>query len=349
MEEMRTGRGNGRMGDMEKTREILLRYLLYAAICLTPVAGIAQNTTNMQERIKELETENQRLRETTEFQMEEILSLRRQIKQPASPESISAATVYSDKWHISAGGIFFSVFFSGDALSDIGGGFTSDGKMTGYRASIGKGHNRISGTVYNGDYKLETRDNPIPGSIGSYGSIESDRTDIDLMWLRILDQNEKGGIALITGYKYLFSDKTVYRNETFYGNYDDETFEGDITWHMLNVGLYATARIFNSNVFGFFLSANASLGFVSGMTQDTEDTVLAGNVVDTYKDKSMAAWGFNASVGIQCTITRHGILRAGYRGQVLNGMDGSLGPPLGQIGDFYDGHQSMFIALDLVL
>lgn len=320
------------------------------AVFATPARG--EDADLLRRRVEELEKENRQLRQTSELQTQELLELRRKLKELESalpePPAGDAAQVRLDsrRWNYTVGVMVFSVFDSGDAISRGYGPYTLDGMLTGYAFSAGKDRDRVGIMVYNGQYDYDSN---ISSSAGESGASRttSDRLDVDLAWTHILLRNDRVGLGFLAGVKYLRSDKTVTHTEIKGAVRDEAVNEGLNEWMMGSGGLLLSSRLFRESGLSGFATFAVSVGAVRGMAVDVADTAWDDGSVDyTYRDDTQLAWGINGTLGLQYPVMSRGVVRVGYRSQALNSVDGFA--PFVRTSTFYDGQQSVFAALDVL-
>ena len=317
-----------------------------------PLPIHAQETETLRQRNRELEKENSQLRKTTELQTVELLELRRKIKDLETVHTDSTGTdksgilLESHVWNYSASLMLFDVFDSGDAVFKGVGGFDTGGLMTGLAFSAGKDKDRYGITVYQGEYDAKS-ESYSPPDISSVNKKTNERIDIDVAWTRMTIRNERLGFGYLWGAKYLRSDKTLEMSQVNGALQDEERFEGINEWEMFNFGLFLSGRFFPDYPLYGFVSGTISIGMVHGMAVDKKDTAWDDGAIDaTYRKDTCMAYAFNGSLGLQHPLTLHSSLRLGYRGHALNSTDGFS--PFIYKSTFYDGHQSMFVALDVL-
>jgi len=337
---------------MFRHRGIMAVVLL--ALCgfigLPPARGEGEDLDSLRLRLKQLEDENRQLRETTELQTQELLELRAKVKKLESavpePDDESRIVLGPRVWNYTAGIILFEVFDSGDALSRGSGAFTTGGSMVGYEFSGGKDKDRFGITVYQGTYESDGSYSPSPKTT-RYSRRGSDRIDLDVAWSRLVVQTEQFAFGCLLGGKYLRSDKTIAYQEATPERIGETVFDGVNEWTMLSGGLFLSGRVFRDFPLSAFIAGSVSLGVVHGMAADMPETAPDDGVIDaTYRADTHPAWGFNGSLGLMIPVTRHGMLRLGYRGQMLNSTDGAS--PFINTSTFYDGHQSVFAAVSVL-
>lgn len=312
----------------------------------------AQDAEALRQRIKELENENSQLRKTTELQSGELLELRRKLKDmeavhPGSTgEDQSRILLESRTWNYSAGLMLFNVFDSGDAVFKGVGGFDTGGLMIGYALSAGRDRDRYGITVYQGEYDAKST-SVAPPDISSINRKTNDRIDIDIAWTRMTIRTERLGFGYLWGAKYLRSEKTLESSQANGTIHDEKIFEGVNEWEMINFGLFLSGKFFPDYPLYGFISGTVSLGLVQGMAVDVPDSAWDDGIIDsTYRTDSHMAWALNGSLGLQHPLSAHSSLRIGYRGHMLNSTDGFS--PFVYKSTFYDGHQSVFVALDFL-
>lgn len=329
----------------------VLVVIVSALICTQP-HSFAQDPDSLRKRITELENENDKLRRTTELQSGELLELRRKLKdmETVHPDSAdqdsSRILLESRTWNYAAGLMLFDVFDSGDAVFKGVGGFNTGGLMTGYAFSAGKDRDRYGITVYQGEYDVKST-STTPPDISSINKKTNDRIDIDVAWTRMTIRTERLGFGYLWGAKYLRSDKTLEMSQINGSLHDEKRFEGINEWEMLNFGLFLSGRFFPDYPLYGFISGTVSFGIVHGMAVDVPDSTWDDGIIDsTYRTDTHMAWALNGSLGLQHPLSSHSSLRVGYRGHALNSTDGFS--PYVNTSTFYDGHQSVFVALDIL-
>jgi hypothetical protein len=321
-----------------------------AAIASFQLPLYGQDAETLRQRIKQLETENDQLRKTSELQIQELLELRKKLKQleaslPDSADSnMSQVLPESRTWSYAAGLMVLQIVNAGDALSRTIDTYDINGTMVGYSFSAGKDCDRLGLTVYQGKYAFDTTASSSPKTWASTRT-ENERVDIDFAWTRLTVRNDRTGFGVLLGAKYLRSDKTISCIEVKHSVADALSADGFNEWIMANIGIFVSSKLFGDYPLSVFAAGSASIGVVRGLTHDfIDETWNDGKVDSIYRDGAHAAWGLNGLAGLQHPLTRHGMIRVGYRGQALNSTDG-FAPFLGRT-RFYDGHQGVFVALD---
>ena len=252
-------------------------------------------------------------------------------------------------WRVSAGGLVFGVLDVGDAVASdaiVGadGKYDASGSQAGARASVGLGKNSIACSVAIGEQKAGQETGYASGG-SRKGSVTLGRSDIDLAWVRLLQSDEQGLLGLLVGMKMLSVDAEVYRFEQHAGRTAEQTFDGNVDWKMGTAGLFGSVYLSQQFPVAFLASFNILFGDVNGMTPQIDDRVTDAEITTRYVTESSAAWGINGTVGLRYVPFRHLSMEIGYRGQILNSTDG-FGPP--DPGLFYDGHQAMYAAADVL-
>jgi len=336
----------------QKYRIISVSILVVSLIAFLPFSVYAQDIEALRQRNKELENENSQLRRTTELQSGELLELRRKLKdvEAVRPDSAGAdpsrILMDANTWNYAVGLMLFDVFDSGDAVFKGVGGFDTGGLMIGYALSAGKDKDRYGITVYQGEYDAKSS-SISPPDISSINKKTNNRIDIDVAWTRMTIRNERLGFGYLWGAKYLRSDKTLESSQINGSIHDEKTFEGLNEWEMINFGLFMSGKLFQDYPLYGFISGTVSLGLVHGMAVDVPDSAWDDGIIEsTYRTDTHIAWALNGSLGLQHPLSSHSSLRIGYRGHALNSTDGF--EPFVRTSTFYDGHQSVFIALDIL-
>jgi len=312
----------------------------------------AQDIEVMRQRIKELEGENSQLRKSNELQSDELLELRRKLKEmeaihpDATGENPSRIMLESHTWNYAIGLMLFDVFDSSDAVFKDVGGLDTGGLMTGYAFSAGKDKDRYGITVYQGEYDVKNNSSASP-DISNINKKTNNRIDIDIAWTRMTIRNERFGFGYLWGAKYLRSEKTLESSQTKGSIHDEKKFEGINEWEMVDFGLFISGKPLPNYPLYAFISGTISLGMVHGMAVDAPDSAWDDGIIDsTYHTDTHMAWALNGSFGLQHPLTSHSSLRIGYRGHALNSTDGFS--PYVNTGTFYDGQKSIFLALDIL-
>ena len=313
---------------------------------------IAQDSESLHKRIKELEDENTRLRTATELQSNELLELRRKIKDmeavhPGSAgEDPSRIMLESHVWSYSATLMLFDVFDSSDAVFKDVGGLDTGGLMYGCAFSMGRGKDRYGITVYQGEYDVKNNGG-VPPDISNINKKTNNRIDIDVAWTRMTVRSERFGFGYLWGAKYLRSDKTLESSQTRGTIHDEKKVQGINEWEMVDFGLFISGKPFSDYPLYAFISGTVSLGMVHGVAVDKPDSAWDDGIIDsTYRTDTHMAWALNGSFGLQHPLTSFSSVRIGYRGHALNSIDGFS--PYVNTGTFYDGQKSIFVALDFL-
>lgn len=329
-----------------KVRKFMLLLLLVLFTILGSSLGYSQEMTEqeLRDRIEELERENEKLRQTIDEQMELILNIRAEKKQAQNKnkqdihESTkkSRAKVLDEGWRASVGVINFGLIDSYDhLLNTYGADYNVSGDLYGGRFSIFKGENGIGGSVYLGEYEFTTGND----DDSRQSKQMNERIDIDLAWMHVIEKDDRFQLGSLFGVKWLNTEKELsLREYTTEADFDSET-----EWKMITGGVFLSYRLSQSHPLYTTGSFNVLLGAVEGTTNDREDDTPDGEINNTYRDESMPAYGFNGTLGLQYVLFKHIALGVGYRGQIMNSTDGFMN----MNASFYDGHQSLYAALDI--
>ena len=328
------------------------RIVLLAALIGLPLSCFAQEPDPLKRRIEEYETENSKLRQVIELQVQELLKLRDMVgtleasdRRPAAGDS-SQISLQSGKWRFTAGAVLFYIVSQGDALEYTFSAANAQGSLVGYEFAAGKDADSFGVTLYRGSYSFHT-DYVADQDVKARSGDDVERTDIDVAWTHILTGDDRIAFGSAVGVKYLRTDNTIRRTEVNRAGRDEKTFTGDDEWKMVGAGLVLSGRPFENSPLSAFVMISGSLGMVDGMEVDvTDNTHDDANVTQSYRTGSRMAWGLNGSIGVQHPATSHGMIKLGYRGLVLNSTDGFQ--PYFSRTDFYDGHMSAFAALEVL-
>ncbi len=206
--------------------------------------------------------------------------------------------VTAEPWQVFADALHYNIMFEHDALqtrtdfesdkSESWRDGDSSGQGWGLRLTVAKGDGALSMRYISATSEFE-RD-----VAGGRHFIETDRSDVELLWNQQAGATEFALWGWDVGYRYLGLKKRMELEE----GRDSLSFGEGIEFHMLTAGYFGRWRPFKGPNLGFFASVNGFLGECSGISRNGSDDEWDGHIDEVYNQEYSLGYGARFDFGL---------------------------------------------------
>jgi hypothetical protein len=229
--------------------------------------------------------------------------------------------VTAEPWQVFADVLHYNVLFQHDALqtradfesdqSESWRNGDSSGQGWGLRLTVAKGDGALSIRFLSAETQYE-RTEP-----GGRQSIETDRSDVELLWNQQAGATEYSLWGWDIGYRYLGLRERMSLTE----GGDALSLSEGIEYHMLTAGYFGRWRPFKGPNLGFYASINGFLGECSGIARSGSDAAWDGVIEEAYNQEYSLGYGARFEFGLNWDLGNGLRFAASYHREWLYSFD----------------------------